>query len=116
MSTSLPSPEPSVEKDRKATRGSQPRMAAALSADAMAMEASSSAVGSGLRPQSAKTSVSPSEPSKPGISTMAMMELTSTPSARPITLWVAISRSPVVATWPAKVQSTSPSDSSISAV
>ncbi len=47
---------------------------------------------------------------------MAMMELTSTPSARPITLWVAISRSPVVATWPAKVQSTSPSDSSISAV
>ena len=49
-------PLPLVEKESSATRGSSPRMRAALCAEAMAMSASSAAVGWMLTPQSAKTS------------------------------------------------------------
>ena len=66
------------------------------SAALMAMEASSEALGSGLRPQSVKQMTLPSGPSKPGVSTKARMEGTSTPSARPMVIWAHMSTSPVV--------------------
>ena len=100
-----------MEKDRKPTRGSQPMMERTPSAALMAMEASSEALGSGLRPQSVKQMTLPSGPSKPGVSTRARMEGTSTPSARPMVIWAHMSTSPVVLVWPQKVQSTSPSSS-----
>ena len=86
-----------------------------LSHAAMAIEASSSAEGSGLRPQSVRAITSPSGPSKPGVWTSARMEGTSTPSASPMIIWAAMSTSPVVLVWPQNVQSTSPSSSSIMA-
>ena len=109
--TLSPAPEPLVEKERKPTRGSQPMMALTPSAAEMAMEASSEALGSGFRPQSVKQITPPSGPSKPGVSTSARMEGTSTPSARPMVIWAVMRTSPVVFTWPQKVQSTSPSSS-----
>ena len=81
------------------------------SAAEMAMEASSEALGSGFRPQSVKQITPPSGPSKPGVSTSARMEGTSTPSASPMVIWAHMRTSPVVFTWPQKVQSTSPSSS-----
>ena len=86
-------------------------IAATLSAAEMAMEASSEAVGSGLRPQSAKQITLPSGPSKPAVSTRAKIDGTSTPPLRPMMVWAAMRTSPVVLVWPQKVQSTSPSSS-----
>ena len=92
-----------------ATRGSQPRRVAAVSAEAIAMPASSSTPGCTVMAQSARPRNSPCGPSNPGISAMPKLEGEATPSARPTMPMAAATTSPVGHSLPDATPSTSPS-------
>ena len=91
-----------------ATRGSQPMSAATVSAEVMAMEASSSGSGFTHTAASPKPKSGPSAPSQPGMLKMPRLEMVSTPSARPTMVMPPRMTSPVEQSMPPKVMSVSP--------
>ena len=99
---------PLVEKLSSATFGSTCRKAAAVPADAMATSASCSAVGSGMTPQSAKTSAPPAPTSVLGKTMRKQPDTLVTPLAGPMPWRAARTVAAVVEAQPATQPSASP--------
>ena len=97
-----------VEKESRATFGSTSRKAEAVPAEAMATSASCSAVGSGITPQSAKTSAPPAPTSIVGNTMRKQPDTLVTPLAGPMPCSAARTVAAVVATQPATHPSASP--------